>query len=175
MHANPILAVQGFCDFAIHVYLQCMASFLRPKSNDQSVNVPRGAPDTPPAGDGGIPLLGIPPFGGHPSIREARRGCDAGGQPDRPAPVEGQVDRGAAPGQIHETGTMARILRVVRGDDGAMQVVVQGLERFRVQHWIAPEQYGVPPKEHSHTCAPGSSTRRKRWKRAWRSRPSWRA
>jgi ATP-dependent Lon protease len=45
------------------------------------------------------------------------------------------------PGQIHETGTMARILRVVRGDDGTMQVVVQGLERFRVQHWISPDQY----------------------------------
>jgi len=45
------------------------------------------------------------------------------------------------PGQIHEVGTMARILRVVRGEDGTMQVVVQGLERFRVMHWISPEQY----------------------------------
>ena len=36
---------------------------------------------------------------------------------------------------------MARILRVVRGQDGTMQVVVQGLERFRVLHWISPETY----------------------------------
>ena len=36
---------------------------------------------------------------------------------------------------------MARILRVVRGQDGAMQVVVQGLERFRVQHWLESEPY----------------------------------
>jgi ATP-dependent Lon protease len=45
------------------------------------------------------------------------------------------------PAQIHEIGTMARIVRVVRAPDGTMQVVVQGLERFRVAQWITSEQY----------------------------------
>ncbi len=45
------------------------------------------------------------------------------------------------PGQVHETGTIARIVRVVRTPDGNLQTVVQGLERFRVGTWLAPEPY----------------------------------
>ena len=45
------------------------------------------------------------------------------------------------PDQVYETGTVAVILRVVHTDDGALQVIVQGLERFRVQEWTATEPY----------------------------------
>ena len=39
--------------------------------------------------------------------------------------------------QVYEVGTLARILRVVRGEDGTMQVVVQGLDRIRIQGWLS--------------------------------------
>ncbi len=46
-----------------------------------------------------------------------------------------------APDQVYTVGTVGRILRVVRAQDGTMQVVVQGLERMRVAQWLAPEPY----------------------------------
>jgi ATP-dependent Lon protease len=45
------------------------------------------------------------------------------------------------PGQMYETGTVALIQRVVRAQDGSIQVVVQGLERFKVQAWTQTEPY----------------------------------
>ncbi len=45
------------------------------------------------------------------------------------------------PEQVHTIGTAGKILRVVRAQDGTMQVVVQGLERIRITHWLAPEPY----------------------------------
>ncbi len=45
------------------------------------------------------------------------------------------------PDQVHTIGTAGKILRVARSSDGTMQVVVQGLERIHVTHWLAPEPY----------------------------------
>jgi ATP-dependent Lon protease len=39
------------------------------------------------------------------------------------------------PGQIHETGTVARIEHVVKGADNGLQIIVQGIERFTVESW----------------------------------------
>jgi ATP-dependent Lon protease len=46
-----------------------------------------------------------------------------------------------SPEQVHTIGTAGKILRVVRAQDGTMQVVVQGLERIRIVHWLSPEPY----------------------------------
>ena len=43
------------------------------------------------------------------------------------------------PSQVHEVGTLARIVRVARAPDDTLQVVVQGLERFRVTQWLVAE------------------------------------
>ncbi|HEY52986.1 MAG TPA: endopeptidase La [Caldilineae bacterium] len=45
------------------------------------------------------------------------------------------------PDQIHDVGTIAVIHKVMRTDDGAMQVIIQGLERFRVQEWLTTDPY----------------------------------
>ncbi len=45
------------------------------------------------------------------------------------------------PGQVHEIGTVARIERVVRSEDESLQVIVQGLERFQVDYWLAETPY----------------------------------
>jgi ATP-dependent Lon protease len=45
------------------------------------------------------------------------------------------------PGQIYETGTLAKVYHVLRAPDDTLQVVVQGLERIRVEHWLEPEPY----------------------------------
>lgn len=45
------------------------------------------------------------------------------------------------PGQVYETGTVALIQRVARTPDNTLQVVVQGIERFRVESWLDPSPY----------------------------------
>ena len=45
------------------------------------------------------------------------------------------------PGQIYEVGTVAYIHRVIRGDDGELQVIVQGLERVKIEVWTATSPY----------------------------------
>jgi len=45
------------------------------------------------------------------------------------------------PGQIFEVGTVAYIHRVIRSDDGDLQVIVQGLERIKIEVWTATSPY----------------------------------
>jgi ATP-dependent Lon protease len=45
------------------------------------------------------------------------------------------------PGQLYETGTIGLVHRVVRGEDGNLQVIVQGLERFKIDFWTRVEPY----------------------------------
>jgi ATP-dependent Lon protease len=45
------------------------------------------------------------------------------------------------PEQLYETGVAARIHRVVRGDGDNLHVIVQGLERFKVESWTETEPF----------------------------------
>ncbi|MDH7488808.1 MAG: endopeptidase La [Anaerolineae bacterium] len=45
------------------------------------------------------------------------------------------------PGQIYEVGTVAYIHRVIHSDDGNLQVIVQGLERIKIDVWTATSPY----------------------------------
>jgi len=45
------------------------------------------------------------------------------------------------PGQVYEVGTAVKIDRVTRGSGNTLEVVVRGLERFRIDHWLATDPY----------------------------------
>ncbi|GAB4563367.1 MAG: endopeptidase La [Anaerolineae bacterium] len=45
------------------------------------------------------------------------------------------------PGEVYEVGTVALIHRVIRTADGTLQVVVQGLERFKIDTWTETQPY----------------------------------
>lgn len=84
-----------------------------------------------------FPLIGIPLAVGIKRsvelIEEAVKGnrligLVAGKDPNNKEP---------GPGQLHEVGTIVRIQHVIRSDDGTLQVIVQGLERFRVLFWLS--------------------------------------
>jgi ATP-dependent Lon protease len=45
------------------------------------------------------------------------------------------------PGQVYETGTLAVVQRVAQAPDKTLQVVVQGIERFRIAEWLATTPY----------------------------------
>ena len=44
-------------------------------------------------------------------------------------------------GETHTVGTVGIIHKVVSTDDGSLQVIVQGLERFRINEWLTDEPY----------------------------------
>ena len=46
-----------------------------------------------------------------------------------------------AAGQVYETGTLARIERVIEMPDKNFQVMVRGLERIRIDHWLTETPY----------------------------------
>lgn len=45
------------------------------------------------------------------------------------------------PGQTFEVGTLARVEHMMRGPDNSLQVLVHGLERFRIEYWTGDEPY----------------------------------
>lgn len=45
------------------------------------------------------------------------------------------------PGQVYEVGTVAKVHQMHRSPDKSLQVIVEGLERFRIEHWLDPEPY----------------------------------
>jgi ATP-dependent Lon protease len=45
------------------------------------------------------------------------------------------------PDELYETGVIARIHRVVRSEKGSLQVIVQGIERFKIDSWSQTEPF----------------------------------
>lgn len=45
------------------------------------------------------------------------------------------------PGQMHEIGTVASITRVFQSPDNSLNVIVQGVERFKVSNWLDTSPY----------------------------------
>lgn len=45
------------------------------------------------------------------------------------------------PGQVHTVGTLAKIMRVTRGSDQELQLMVENLERFKIEYWQKSEPY----------------------------------
>jgi ATP-dependent Lon protease len=45
------------------------------------------------------------------------------------------------PGQTYETGTVVKIERIMQLPDKTLQVIVHGLERFRIEYWLADKPY----------------------------------
>jgi ATP-dependent Lon protease len=123
------------------MYLVNMASFLRPKNSEQSVSVPKELPILPLRETVAFPFSVIPlAVGVARSVKLVEEAMEKDNLVGLVASKDKDIEE-PGPGQVHEVGTLARILRVVRGQDGAMQVVVQGLERFRVLHWLESAEY----------------------------------
>jgi ATP-dependent Lon protease len=118
-----------------------MANIFRPRNTEQSVSVPRELSILPLRDSVAFPFSVIPlTVAVSRSVKLVEDALKGDSLIGLVASLDKNVEE-PLPGQVHEVGTMARILRVVRGQDETMQVVVQGLERFRVLHWISPNEY----------------------------------
>jgi ATP-dependent Lon protease len=43
------------------------------------------------------------------------------------------------PGQMHEVGTVGKVMHTKRNSDKSLLVIIQGMQRFRVAYWLADE------------------------------------
>lgn len=119
-----------------------MAKFIKPEEYDeQAENIPSELPILPLRNTVAFPFSVIPLSVGVPRsvklINEAMKG-------DRLIGLVAMKDSSIEepkPGQVYEIGTVAKIYNVVESPDRTLQVIVQGLERVRVDHWLGTDPY----------------------------------
>ncbi|MBM3223561.1 MAG: endopeptidase La [Candidatus Tectomicrobia bacterium] len=119
-----------------------MANFMQPDAQTTRLTtIPSDLPILPLRSTLAYPFSVMPLAIGIPRsirlIEEALQGDRLIGLVGMP---DGKVEE-PMPGQMYETGTMANIQNVSRGQDNTLQVVVQGIERFRIAEWIQTTPY----------------------------------
>jgi ATP-dependent Lon protease len=119
-----------------------MASFMQPdEQTTRLTTIPSDLPILPLRNTLAYPFSVMPLAIGIPRsirlIEEALQGNRLIGLVGMP---DAQVEE-PMPGQMYDIGTMANIQNVSRTPDNTLQVVVQGLERFRITEWIQTTPY----------------------------------
>jgi ATP-dependent Lon protease len=119
-----------------------MVGFMQPHEDKKPLdNIPRDLPILPLRSTVAFPFMILPLIVGVPrsiklveDIMQGNRliGLVTSKDPDEDEPV---------PGQTYTVGTVARVLRVTRGSDKDLQIVVENLERFKILHWQKTEPY----------------------------------
>jgi len=119
-----------------------MKKFIKPEDLDQSVaSIPHDLPILPLRNTVAYPFSILPLAVGIPRsvklVEDALQGDHIIGLVAiKDASIEEPL-----PEQMHEIGTAARIFNVIRTPDNTMQVIIQGLERFRIERWSGTEPY----------------------------------
>lgn len=119
-----------------------MANFLQPdEQTTRLTTVPSDLPILPLRNTLAYPFSVMPLAIGIPrSIRLVEEAL----QGDRLIGLVGMPDTAVdepMPGQTYDVGTMANIQNVSRSSDNTLQVVVQGMERFRITEWVQTAPY----------------------------------
>ena len=119
-----------------------MARFMQPEDNaERLTSIPEDIPILPLRNTVAYPFSVLPLAVGMPRsvklIEEALQGKRLIGLV---AMKDSSVEE-PLPGQVYEVGTVARIQRVQRAPDTGLQVIVEGMERFRVVEWLEPRPY----------------------------------
>jgi ATP-dependent Lon protease len=119
-----------------------MANLLKiKKSTEDTVNIPKELPILPLRNTVAFPFSIIPLAVG---IARSVRLVEEALQGERLVGLVAMKDSSIEepkPGQVYETGTVAKIHQVHRSPDKSLQVIVEGLERFRIENWTETEPY----------------------------------
>jgi ATP-dependent Lon protease len=109
--------------------------------SEHAVRIPHDLPILPLRNTVAYPLSVLPLMVGVPrSVRLIEDVSKGEGIIGLLASRDGTVEE-PQPGQVHEVGTVAKIDHVVRGSGNNFEVVVRGLERFRIEHWLDTDPY----------------------------------
>jgi ATP-dependent Lon protease len=109
--------------------------------SEHAVRIPHDLPILPLRNTVAYPLSVLPLMVGVPrSVRLIEDVSKGEGLIGLLASRDGTVEE-PQPGQVHEVGTVAKIDRVTRSSGNNFEVVVRGLERFRIEHWLESDPY----------------------------------
>jgi ATP-dependent Lon protease len=119
-----------------------MVTFIETDDNAELVkSIPEELPILPLRNTVAFPFSALPLVVGIPRsvklVKDARKGDHLIGLL---AAKDPSIEE-PGPGQIYETGTVAKVYHMVKTPNDTLQIVVQGLERFRVDHWLETEPY----------------------------------
>ncbi|HIC95814.1 TPA: AAA family ATPase, partial [Candidatus Bipolaricaulota bacterium] len=118
-----------------------MFPWFRPQNGDEIATIPDELPILPLRNTVAFPFTLMPVAVGIPrSIRLIEEAMEE----DRLIGLVAMKDPSIelpGPGQVYEVGTVALIQRVVKASNGSMQVIIQGLERFKISRWIQSKPY----------------------------------
>jgi ATP-dependent Lon protease len=119
-----------------------MAKFIRLEGHDDTLaHIPSELPILPLRNTVAFPFAVLPLSVGIPrSVRLVRDALEGDKLVGLVAMRDSSVEQ-PQPEQIHEIGTVAKIYSVVEAHDNSLQVIVQGIERFRIEHWLDTDPY----------------------------------
>ncbi len=119
-----------------------MANFMQPEDNRAIVDaIPEEIPILPLRNTVAYPFAVLPLAVGIPRSVKLIEDAFQGDRLVGLASMQDPSIEEPMPGQIHEVGTVAKIQRVQRAPDTGFQVLVEGLERFRIQQWVETQPY----------------------------------
>ncbi|MGD8298485.1 MAG: endopeptidase La [Desulfobacterales bacterium] len=119
-----------------------MVGFLQPLGDKKAPeDIPQDLPILPLRNTVAFPFMILPLAVGVPrSIKLVEDAMHGNRLVGLVASKDPELDE-PVPGQTYTVGTVARVLRVVRGSDKDLQMVVENLERFKILHWQKTEPY----------------------------------
>ena len=119
-----------------------MVTFIESDDNKDVVNnIPEELPILPLRNTVAFPFSALPLVVGIPRSVELVKDVQKGNRLIGLLTAKDPSIEEPGPGQIYETGTVAKLYHMVKAPNDTLQVVVQGLERFRVDHWLGTEPY----------------------------------
>jgi len=111
------------------------------KDSEDTVNIPKELPILPLRNTVAFPFSIIPlAVGVARSVRLVEEALQGERLVGLVAMKDSSIEE-PEPGQVYETGTVAKIHQVHRSPDKSLQMIVEGLERFRIEHWMGTEPY----------------------------------
>ncbi len=116
-------------------------AIVQENSTDQKVKIPEELPILPLRNTVAFPYSVLPLAVGVPRsvklIEDAIQGDHLIGLVSMKYP---EIEE-PQPGQVYEVGTVAKVERVMRSPDKTLQVIVQGIERIKIDYWTADKPY----------------------------------
>lgn len=117
-----------------------VANFMQPEE-DKGTQIPNELPILPLRNTLAYPFMVLPLQVG---IARSVKLIEDALQSDKLVGLVGMPDGSIeepGPEQVWNLGTVAKIHRVIRTPDDNLQVIVQGVERFRIDEWLDPNPY----------------------------------
>lgn len=112
-----------------------------PDSTENKISVPEELPVLPLRNVVVYPYMVVPITVGQPRSVQLVKEAFAGDRRIAIMAMSKPKEKEPHPGALYQTGVMARIIRLMKAPEGNTHILVQGIERVRVDTWLSEEPY----------------------------------